>query len=42
LPTFLTNQNFWGCAWNPCTPASCTTVAVSWYSSRKPYGRLHR
>jgi len=26
LPGFLTNQNFWGCACTPCTPASYTTA----------------
>jgi len=25
LSGFLTNQNFWGCACNPCTPASYTS-----------------
>jgi len=26
LPEFSKNQNFWGCAWAPCTPGSYTTV----------------
>jgi len=42
LPKFLTNQNFWGYVWSPCTPTSCTTAAVSWFSSRKPLGRVNR
>jgi len=25
-PRFLANQNFWGCACNPCTPMSNTTA----------------
>jgi len=25
LLRFSTNQNFWGCDWNPCIPASYTT-----------------
>jgi len=46
VPGFLTNQNFWGCTWNPCTPASyttdnssCTVVTIDlvifWAHSRK-------
>jgi len=31
LPGFSPNQNFWRCAWTPCTPASYTTaVDVYW------------
>jgi len=26
LPRFSANQNFWGCACNPCTPTSNTTA----------------
>jgi len=28
LPKFSTNQNFWGCAFTLCTPASYMTDAV--------------
>ena len=30
LPGFSPNQNFWGCACNPCTPAFCTTYRNLW------------
>jgi len=30
---FSTNQNFWGCACTPCTPASCTTARATTCSS---------
>jgi len=33
--------NFWQIK-TFCIPASCTTVAVSWFSSRKPFVRLNR
>ena len=30
LPGFSPNQNFWGCACTPCSPASYTTVSTYW------------